>query len=114
MLFDVMSPKAFDARSEAASYGHRFMGGFWAEGDYFTFLNTFKYDVEKVILDQYTIIEADRVWQIFNWMQYFGRSDIIDELAQNGFETIEIVGDVINSPGNDDETYFYVIAKPTS
>ncbi|MCP4302300.1 MAG: class I SAM-dependent methyltransferase [Gammaproteobacteria bacterium] len=113
-LFDVMSTKAFDARDESSTYGRGFMGGFWAEGDYFTFLNTFKYDAEKVTLDQYTVVEAHRTWQVFNWLQYFDSSDITTELAQNGFDAVEIAYDFANPSGSGDGTHFGVIAKPVT
>ncbi len=111
-FFDVMSMNAYEAREETSAFGHRFMGGFWAEGDYFAFQNTFKYDAEKVSLDKYTIIEAHRIWQVFNWMQYFDRSDIIAELGQNGFGVVETSYDFANSSNGGDETHFGVIAKP--
>lgn len=111
-LFDVMSMSAYEAREETSAFGRRFMGGFWAEGDYFAFQNTFKYDAEKVSLDKYTIVEAHRIWQVFNWMQYFDSSDIISELARNGFDAVEITYDFADSSTDGDETHFAVIAKP--
>jgi SAM-dependent methyltransferase len=111
-LFDVMSMNAFEAREETSAFGRHFMGGFWAEGDYFAFQNTFKYDAEKVSLDKYTVIEAHRIWQVFNWMQYFDNSDINAELAQNGFDGVEVTYDLAHSSNEADDTYFGVIAKP--
>lgn len=113
-LFDVMSMNAYEASEETSAFGCRFMGGFWAEGDYFAFKNTFKYGAEKVSLDKYTVVEAHRTWQVFNWMQYFDSSDIIAELAQNGFDAVEIAYDFANSSNDGDETHFGVIAKPVS
>jgi SAM-dependent methyltransferase len=111
-FFDVLSMSAYEACEEISAFGRRFMGGFWAEGDYFAFQNTFKYDAEKVSLDQYTIIEAHRIWQVFNWMQYFDSSDIIAELGQNGFEVVETTYDFASSSNGGDETDLGVIAEP--
>lgn len=113
-LFDVMSMKAYEASEETSAFGRRFMGGFWADGDYFAFQNTFKYDAEKVSLDKYTVVEEHRIWQVFNWMQYFDSSDIIAELAQNGFDAVEITYDFASPSKEGDETHFGVIAKPVS
>jgi SAM-dependent methyltransferase len=113
-LFDVMSMNAYEASEETSAFGRRFMGGFWAEGDYFAFQNTFKYDAEKVSLDKYTVVEAHRIWQVFNWMQYFDSSDIIAELTRNGFDAVEIAHDFANSSNGGDETHFGVIAKLVS
>lgn len=110
-LFDVMSETAFDAQEESSAFGHRFMGGFWAAGDYFAFQNTFKYVAEKLVLDQYTVIEADRTWQVFNWLQHFSTTDIVSELEQNDFEVMEIAEDFANEGGDPDGTHFGVIAK---
>ena len=110
-LFDVMSIKAFDTLEETSAFGQRFMGGFWAEGDYFAFQNTFKYDAEKLMLDQYTVIEKSRTWQVFNWMQYFSASDITSESEQNGFEVVEIAMDFANADNGRDGSHFGVVAK---
>ena len=111
-LFDVMSMSAYESREETSVFGRYFMEGFWAEGDYFAFQNTFKYDAEKVSLDKYTIIEAHRIWQVFNWKQYSDESDIIAELAQNGFDAVEIAYDFANSSNHGEKIHFGVIAKP--
>ena len=110
-FFDVMSTAAFEAREETTAFGRRFMGGFWAEGDYFAFQNTFKYDAEKVALDQYTIVEPHRTWQVFNWMQHFDESGITAELEKNGFEVAEIAFEFAKSPDGNDDTNFGVVAK---
>jgi 2-polyprenyl-3-methyl-5-hydroxy-6-metoxy-1,4-benzoquinol methylase len=113
-FFDVMSAVAYKAREETSAFGRRFMGGFWAEGDYFAFQNTFKYDEIKVMLDQYTILESHRTWQVFNWMQYFTSSDITEELGRNGFDVLETTGNFTNPTNGRDETHFGVIARLVS
>jgi SAM-dependent methyltransferase len=57
VLLDVYSLNAFDQREAVSTYEHMQLNGFWSKEDYYGFLNTFKYDEEKVILDKYTIIE---------------------------------------------------------
>jgi len=94
ILLDVFSLSAYEGRAESAAYGHRLMDGFWSGHDYFGFVNTFKYPLEKVVLDKYTIIEADREWQVFNWLKYFSAAELKDELAENGFEVTGVFSDV--------------------
>lgn len=113
-LFDVLSNRAFDTLKETSAFGQQFMGGFWAKGDYFAFQNTFKYDAEKLMLDQYTVIEKSRTWQVFNWMQYFTASDITSELEQNGFGMVEISMDFANVDNCRDGSHFGIIAKSLS
>lgn len=111
-VFDVMSAGAFEGVSNTSTYGQNYMGGFWATGDYFAFHNTFRYDVENVSLDHFTIIEEGHTWHVYNWLKYFTAQNIKRELAQNGFSIDKIV------PGFDvssnDEVTFGVIAQPLS
>ena len=61
VLLDVYSLNSFDQRKEQSFYEVNLLDGFWSPEKYFGFLNTFKYDAEKVILDKYTIIEKSRI-----------------------------------------------------
>ena len=60
VLLDVYSLKAFEQREEKAIYEANLLDGFWSLNKYYGFLNTFKYEEEKVVLDKYTLIEAAR------------------------------------------------------
>ncbi|MHC4542859.1 MAG: SAM-dependent methyltransferase [Planctomycetota bacterium] len=55
VLLDVYSLTAFDQREETAVYEADLLNGFWSPNKYYGFLNTFKYESEKVVLDKYTI-----------------------------------------------------------
>lgn len=110
-LFDVMSDRAFHARNETSEYARRFMQDFWAAGDYFGFLNTLKYEAEKIVLDHYMIVEAHRTWQVFNWMQHFSPDDITAELARHGLQAVEIASDFA-AEKDGDGSHVAVIAQP--
>ena len=71
VLLDVYSLNAFREREEASSYGANLLDGFWSPQKYYGFLNTFKYQDEKLILDQYTIVEPGRTRTVYNWLQHF-------------------------------------------
>jgi len=73
VLLDVYSLHAFDEREEIATYAPELLDGFWCSKPYFGFLNTFKYQAEKVTLDKYTIVEETRTRVIYNWLQHFDR-----------------------------------------
>ena len=60
VLLDVYSLSAFEQKEEVATYEVNLLNGFWSANKYYGFLNTFKYDEEKVSVDKYTIIELDR------------------------------------------------------
>ena len=97
LLFDAYSPSAFEAREEAAIYAQNLLDGFWSPETYFGFLNTFKYDEEKVVLDKYTIVEESRTRVVYNWLQYFDHETLKHELEDRGFKVAAFLGDVAGS-----------------
>lgn len=59
---------------ESTGYELNQLNGFWSPNDYYSFMNTFKYEQEKVILDKYAIIEESGKRVVYNWLQYFAGS----------------------------------------
>ena len=97
-LLDVYSLNAFDQRKETAMYKANLLDGFWSPNKYFGFLNTFKYESEKVVLDKYTLIEADRTRTVYNWLQHFSPEELEREIVDCGFTVDGIYSDVAGSP----------------
>lgn len=98
LLMDVHSLNVFDQKEESAMYELNQLNGFWSPEPYYGFVNTFKYNDEKVSLDKYTIVEKDRIRTVYNWLQYYTRESLTAELAQNGFKTQEFFSDVAGTP----------------
>ena len=111
VLLDVYSLPAFEQREEAASYEVNQLNGFWSANKYYGFLNTFKYDEEKVILDKYTIIESERTRQVYNWFQYFAPEDLEKEFVEAGFFVKGIYSDIAGNPFNRKSSEFAIIAN---
>jgi SAM-dependent methyltransferase len=111
VLLDVYSLAAFEQREEIAKYELNLLNGFWSPNRYFGFLNTFKYEREKVSLDKYTIVEADRVRTVYNWHQYFSPEDINVEFADNGFKVENLYSDVAGKPFDPQSDEFAVVAE---
>ena len=111
VLLDVYSLTAFDAYKETAVYEQNLLDGFWSPGKYYEFLNTFKYEAEKVTLDKYTIVEPERTRTVYNWLQYFDSHGLKREFEQCGFRIDEIFSDVAGSPFDATKTEFAVVAK---
>jgi SAM-dependent methyltransferase len=111
ILLDVYSLKAFDSRVETTSYEHQLMEGFWSENDYYGFLNTFKYPAEKVVLDKYTIIEKNKSWQIFNWMQCFNLESLAQEADKSNLVISDVFSDVAGTQFSEYGDEFAVILK---
>jgi SAM-dependent methyltransferase len=111
VLLDVHSLNTFDAREEVASYERNQLDGFWSPRDYYGFLNTFKYDEEKVTLDKYTIIEETRTRVVYNWLQYFSRNSLAEEFERGGFEVEAFYSDVGGSTFSPDSPDLAMVAR---
>ena len=111
VLLDVYSLNAFSEREEKALYEPNLLDGFWSPDKYYGFLNTFKYEKEKVVFDKYTIIEAERTRTIYNWLQYFSPEDVEREFAACGFAIENYYADVAGTPFSSQSREFAVIAK---
>ena len=111
VLLDVYSLNAFSEREEKTLYEPNLLDGFWSPDKYYGFLNTIKYEKEKVVLDKYTIIEAQRTRTIYNWLQYFSPEDVEREFAACGFAIENYYADVAGTPFSSHSREFAVIAK---
>jgi len=111
VLLDVYSLRAFEQREETAKYEVNLLDGFWSPNKYYGFLNTFKYEEEKVILDKYTLVEAKGTRTVYNWLQYFTPETLERELVECGFAVDQLYSDVAGSPYNPESTEFAVVAK---
>jgi SAM-dependent methyltransferase len=111
VLLDVYSLSAFEQKEEIATYEVNQLNGFWSPNRYYGFLNTFKYEEEKVALDKYTIIELDRTRKVYNWLQYFAPQDLEREFAETGFSVKGLYSDVAGVPYDQKSTEFAVIAS---
>jgi SAM-dependent methyltransferase len=110
-LLDVYSLSAFDQKKEVATYEVNQLNGFWSPNKYYGFLNTFKYDEEKVVLDKYTIIELDHTRKVYNWLQYFSPEDLEREFIEARFSVKGLYSDVAGTPYDRKANEFAVIAN---
>ena len=111
VLLDVYSLAAFEQREEGATYEVNLLNGFWSPDKYYGFLNTFKYDEEKVVLDKYTIVESDRTRIVYNWLQYFAAEELEREFIEGGFSIEALYSDVAGTPYDRNLSEFAVIAR---
>ncbi|MHC4214912.1 MAG: class I SAM-dependent methyltransferase [Planctomycetota bacterium] len=111
VLLDVYSLNGFNKKEESASYELNQLNGFWSPEDYYCFVNTFKYEKEKVTLDKYTIIEESRKRVVYNWLQYFSKDSLRKEFEENGFKVEEIYSDVTGKTFTPESTEIAIIAK---
>ena len=111
LLLDVHSINIYNNKEEITLYERNQLDGFWSSEDYYGFLNTFKYDEDKVTLDKYTIIEKDRTRVVYNWLQYFNKDSLQEEFEKNGFEAQEFYSDVAGSTFSQDSPDMAVVAR---
>ena len=111
VLLDVYSLNAFNQKTESTTYEKNQLNGFWSPDSYYGFVNTFKYETEKVMLDKYTIIEAGRTRTVYNWLQHFNPEDLKSEFGESGFTIEGFYSDVAGSPFDSEANEFAIIAK---
>ncbi len=110
VLLDVYSLSAFDQVKEGATYEVNLLDGFWSASKYHGFLNTFKYMDEKVSLDKYTIVEAERIRTVYNWLQYFSTEQLETELTEAGLSSCRLYSNVAGAPYDESANEFAMVA----
>ena len=113
-LLDVYSMEAYRQRKEQSLYEIKLLNGFWSSKMYYGFLNTFKYEEHKVVLDKYTIVEKDRNRIVYNWLQYFSPESLKEELRNKKFMVQNLYSDVSGSPYNSQSEEMAVVLKKTN
>ncbi len=111
VLLDVYSLNSFNEKGESATYELNQLNSFWSPDDYYGFVNTFKYEKEKVILDKYTIIEESRRRVVYNWLQYFSEDSLRKEFEENGFKVEEVYSDVAGKTFTPESPEIAIVAK---
>lgn len=111
VLLDVYALAGFAQRQEGVSFEANTLNGFWSPDRHYVFRNTFTYDEEKVVLDQYTIVEPHRTRTVYNWLQHYSPEAIGEEFARNGLGIIEMYADVAGQPFDPQSIEFAVVAE---
>lgn len=110
VMLDVYSMHAYSERTEVTMYEKNLLNGFWSKDDYYGFLNTFKYDAEKVVLDKYSIVKPTSQEVIYNWLQYFSIESLTSEFESAGLKITQVYSDFYGGNYSDMNDEFAVIA----
>ena len=113
-VFDVYSPGQFAALSESTEGGDRYMGGFWAAGDYHATKRTILYPAPQISLEHFVVVTAERRFEVFNWMQYYTPESIAAELSASGFNLEATLEVETGAPWAGGATPFFVVASPAA
>jgi len=111
IILDVYSYNYYNEYQENSTYDFNHLNKFWSPDDYYCFVNTFKYDMEKLILEKYTIIEEKGKRVIYNWFQCFSVDSIKSEFAESGLRVTDIFSDVAGKGFDNKSKEFAVVAK---
>jgi len=112
VLLDVYSMAAYAEREEASFHEKNQLNGFWGAGDYYCFVNTFKYDADAVMLDKYDIFpENGPAETVYNWLQYFSLESLTRELSDAGFAVEQRLGDVAGAEFSAQNAEFAVVIR---
>ncbi len=110
VLLDVYSLNSFDRREESATYELNQLSGFWSPDDYYCFVNSFKYEKEKVTLDKYTIVEGSGTRVVYNWLQHFSKKTLIAEFEAAGFKVENVYSDVAGTEFDQNSPEIAIVA----
>ncbi len=110
LLLDVHTKAHYHGLTESTSFDHLSDGGFWSADPYFIFESTFKYDQSMVSLDKYTIIQKNKIINIYNWLKHFSVDSIKSELLEHGLEVIEVYADVKGTAYKDTSDTMAIVA----
>lgn len=110
IVLDVYSLAAFAQHAETSCCGLNLSNGFWSPEPYYGFLNTFKYEEEKVTLEKYTIVGRTEIKTIYNWLQYYSVESLTEEFREAGLAIAEVYADVAGKPYDAGASEFAVIA----
>jgi len=111
IILDVYSLNYFNKKQEQAMYEFNQMNNFWSSEDYYSFLNTFKYEKEKLLLDKYTIYTRKRKFQIYNWAQCFDKEMITEEFDKAGLQIKNFFADISGNEYNKETDEFAIVAQ---
>jgi 2-polyprenyl-3-methyl-5-hydroxy-6-metoxy-1,4-benzoquinol methylase len=111
ILLDVYSLNSFNQKVESATYELNQLNSFWSPQDYYCFVNTFKYEEEKVTLDKYTIIEELRTRTVYNWLQHFSKDSLQAEFEENGFRVEDFYSDVAGAAFDPESLEIALVAR---
>ncbi|MFE5336876.1 SAM-dependent methyltransferase [Isoptericola sp. NPDC056573] len=109
-VLDVDHLPAFAAVREETVFAPDLMDGFWSADPYFGFRTTHRYDEERVSLDRYDVVEAERTRTFCNWVRYFDPEELTSELSAAGLRTVDVLGDLSGAPFDPDGPQFAVVA----
>lgn len=112
-VFDALNEKML-ARKEFTKQWEISEEGFWKNKPYLCLSEAFNYPEQKVVLDQYIVIDEDNNHNIYRfWNQYFDPSELRLLLGETGFSEVIKNENLLTQDdlGNGEDVTFYLARK---
>lgn len=110
VLLDAYTHTFFSSSQEKTVCEFNQLNGFWSPDDYYCVVSTFKYEMEKVVLDKYSIVEKGGMRQVYTWLQCFDQESIAGEFRDAGLKINQFLGNVAGDQFDPEASVFAVIA----
>lgn len=98
IFMDVCSDQMYKDFREGTTFEIVEKDGFWSDQCHYVFKSAFKYDLNHVTLEKYSVWEKERNIEIYNWLKHFSMVELDRELEENGLEIVEVYSDVKGTP----------------
>lgn len=99
-IFDVFTPNQYQEREEKSNYYIENGMGFWSEKSHLVLEKQYFYE-NNVALDQYIVIDEEKISAYLVWDQQFTIESIKAELEEVGFRLKNYYGDLTGKPYDD-------------
>ncbi len=98
IVLDVFTDSFFKSIQERTICEFISDGGFWSARPHYVFDSVITYDDYLLCLNKFTIIESQRVGEVYNWLQCFTPDKISGEFERSKLQVTEIHGTVAGDP----------------
>jgi SAM-dependent methyltransferase len=111
VLLDVSSMQYLRNSSEGTRHEFHPNGGFMSPHPHHAITTTFIYEPECVVCDKIVVIEQDREFEIYTWVQCYSLETIGKVSEESGLEIVEYYADIAGASLKDDSPAIAVVAR---
>jgi len=111
VVLDVFGAPHLSSVQEASTIEAHIGGGFWSPNPHFVLTTRFLYEDQWAYLDRFLVVEDEREWEVFNWLQCFDRERLQAEMTEVGLGVSAWLGSVAGDPFDPASPEFAVVAR---
>ncbi len=110
LIFDV-STRAQRRKEGAKNHWYVFDGGLWRPGKHIVLEEGFDYPEHDVWLDQYIVVDDDRIAVYRDWFHDYNLQSITAVLEKAGFNIVQVWNDLTGTPYEEGGDWIAVVAR---